>query len=106
MNRDIPARLRRVKAWGAAQRSDPQWRGEQSGDPTFTSPRDAVILPMIRRPAPERAMFPVEENGVDRAGGPIVELELVAHLAEFVPRPRRRVIAERQAPGLRLVIAE
>src|SRR5688572_190981 len=70
------------------------------------SPGDPVVLAVITRSAPERPVLPVKEDRVDRAGGAVVELEPVAHCAQLVPDPRRRVLAQREPAGLGLVIAE
>src|SRR6266550_126222 len=75
-------------------------------DPVSASPRDAVILPMVRRSAPERPVLPVEEDGVYRPGRSVVELEPVTHPPQLLPSPRRSVIAQRQPPWLRLMVTE
>src|SRR5437763_796179 len=42
---------------------------------------------MVRRPAPERAVLPVEEDGVDGARGALLELEPVTHVAQVAAHP-------------------
>src|SRR5687768_15537233 len=50
-------------------------------------PPDPVILPVVRAGAPHRAVLPVEEDGVDRAGGPLLEGHVVAHATELASYP-------------------
>src|SRR5947207_15421558 len=69
------------------------------------SPRDPIVLAMIGRPAPERAVLPVKEDCVDRPGCPIIEVEPVAHRAQLASGPGRCVLPQRQATRLRLLLA-
>ena len=48
--------------------------------PLTVLPGDPVILTMIARGTPHRAVQPVEQNPVDRPRGPLLELERIPHL--------------------------
>ena len=53
-------------------------------------PPDPVVLAVVARPAPERAVRAVDQDGVDRARGAVLERHRVAHAAQFAAHPGRR----------------
>src|SRR5436853_7583200 len=70
------------------------------------SPGDAVILAVVTRTAPHRAVRLVEFDGVDGARSALLERLLVAHASQLCARPRRHHVGEQYAPRSRLVVAE
>src|SRR2546423_4258253 len=70
------------------------------------SPGDAVILAVVTRTAPHRAVRLVEFDGVDGARRALLERLLVAHASQFGARPGRHHVGEQYATGSRLVVAE
>src|SRR6266545_190960 len=63
-------------------------RASGGGRPTapkvITLPRDTVVLAVVRRPAPERAVLPVEEDRIDGTGRAVIEVQPVTHRAQLV----------------------
>src|SRR5216684_2400957 len=54
-------------------------------------PPDPIVLPVIARSAPERTVRAIDQDGVDRAGGALLERHRVAHPAQFAaPTAARR----------------
>src|SRR5215212_11597233 len=57
-------------------------------------PPDSVVLAVIARPAPERAVRLVEHDGVDRPGGALLVGGGEAHLPQLGAGPRRRGLVQ------------
>src|SRR2546422_151679 len=77
-----------------------------AGTRAAAPPRYPVLPPSVRDPAPERAVLPVEEDGIDGTRGALLELEPVAHLAQVAAHPGRRVGPQGEPAGFRLVVTE
>src|SRR5207249_2746792 len=69
-------------------------------------PPYAVILTMIARSSPERPVRAVDHDGVDRAGGPLLECRGVPHPPQLGAHPWRRRVVEQNPPRADLVHAE
>ena len=67
----------------------------------YPLPSNPVIIPIIARSAPEGVVLPVEENGVDGAGGSRLEIQPIAHLGQLVSDPLGDGFVQREAswPG-------
>lgn len=61
---------------------------------------------MITRPTPHRAVFPVEKDGVDGAGGAFLHLQFVAHFPQGFSRPGWRIFIDEHDAGACFMFAE
>src|SRR5262249_26325349 len=69
-------------------------------------PGDAVVVAVVARAAPQRAVRLVEEDRVDRPGGARLDLEAVAHLAQLGAHPGRQLLVDQHLARPRVVRAE
>src|SRR6266516_2971605 len=70
------------------------------------SPPDPVILPVVARTAPHRAVGEVEEDGVDGAGGALFVGGGVAHPPQLAADVGRGLFVEEDLSRLDVVLAE
>src|SRR5438105_14047051 len=64
-------------------------------------PGDAVVLAVVTRTAPHRAVRLIEFDGVDRPRRALFKRLLVAHTSQLGARPRRHHVGEQAAPRAR-----
>src|SRR5690554_644894 len=69
-------------------------------------PGDSVVLAVVARAAPERAVLVIEHDRVDRARRPFPDLDLVPHRRELGSDPRRQVAADDEPARLARLGAE
>src|SRR5947209_7463939 len=70
------------------------------------SPGDAVVLAVVTRTAPHRAVRLVKFDGVDGPRRALLKRLLVTHPSQIGARPRRHHVGEEDATGPRFVVAE
>src|SRR4051794_13860523 len=73
---------------------------------TVFLPRDPVVLSVIARGPPHRPMQPVEQNSVDRARGPLLEVKRIPHLLQRGLHAVRRSRGHQHMAGLRFMFSE
>src|SRR5690606_12745058 len=66
----------------------------------------AVVFAVIARAAPERSLRGIDQDRVDRTGGPFPDLYAIAHRRELRAHPSGRVGADDQTARLRRLRAE
>src|SRR2546423_12742636 len=69
-------------------------------------PRNSVILSVVRRASPHRAMLAIEHDGVDRARRAIADLQRVPHRLQGAPHLQRRHVANEHATRTRLMLSK
>src|ERR1041384_2493035 len=69
-------------------------------------PRDAVVVAVVARAAPQRAVRLVEEDRGDRPRGARLDLEAVAHLGQLAADPGRQLLVDQHLAWPRVVRAE
>ena len=81
-------------------------RQPRHGGHAASLPGDAIILAMIAGATPKGAVVPIEEDGIDGAGGALGKLQAISALAQVLTRPIGEVFPQEQLTRLGLVIAE
>jgi len=102
---NAPRRPRAGGRRGTVWRTQSPWaraigRSRRVGMVSAGLPRDAVVLAVVARAAPHRAVGVIEQDGVDRSRGAGLELEPVTAQCELAAYPLWHRFVEHQPAGL------